>query len=678
MRSLSVLTLAVGAPRRVRDVTALLSLVLLLCAPRALLAFECTRAGVKVAGVTAEILASDGSDYVASRADCQCGFPLQVSIVNSAGAPVLAGAVSVDATCSGGGLKCITAEIRRGGAELRVLLPALPANVCDKAPTLTVTLSDPKNAMSPLSCALDLAAAFARPSFPTVSNLTLLQGEGQLILLAQRGAMSSSPGDMAQPGQGQSIAKGYQLLCRSVQTGAAPVQNKGALFSGCRGGLLVSRGSIERPLQESPLADLGLTDLGDGGDGGGAMNDGGADLQDAGDLLVKSDMTQRDASGAATQAVWGAADPDPGFVCSESLLAFSPSQSLTISGLTSEGSYEVVLVASDARGNAAVVSQVFTGTPLKKPANLNFACGCALGGRQAAPPAGSAVILLLAAGLCLRRRPERRARRLHLTTNRLALLVGVSALAASSAQAAPIGLQINLKFGAYAPQLLTTPAADPDIADRVLTPGQLKGDGAGRRLISQLELDYLPLGGRFGQLGLGVVGGYSKISGYRPRTASGSPKDSYCTRENGTVVLQGSAINESLCLSNQETTVQVIPLQGLLVYRLDTLDRKYGVPLIPYLKGGLAFHCFDVTGSSKWGATLGMVVLAGLALNLGALEPKAQMALRRDFGIDRVTLFLEYSGSWINGFGGGARAATAPTLLDLSEQGFNGGLGVEL
>ena len=58
-----------------------MGLAVLLCTTRpARAAWQCGAAG---SGITAEILAQDGADFVASRADCQCRFPLVMRIASS-------------------------------------------------------------------------------------------------------------------------------------------------------------------------------------------------------------------------------------------------------------------------------------------------------------------------------------------------------------------------------------------------------------------------------------------------------------------------------------------------------------------------------------------------------------------------------------------------------------------
>lgn len=667
-----------------------MGLAVLLCTTRpARAAWQCGAAG---SGITAEILAQDGADFVASRADCQCRFPLVMRIASS-GKEVLPGAQALGVQCvdQSGNMNCGDATLGAGGAA--VLVPLKGMIDCDSAPTFDLRLVDKMNALSTVECpGIKLADAFARPSFPQRADLQLKIESGQLTLRLPVPVpdMRGDPQDLG--GVPAAIkAEKYQLLCRQLQaSGMEPpaaaelpdASKYEAAFSRCRERTLILRRSgASAPAVTAAPTDMssGVADLGDGGspnDLSGAQDmrtDQG--LQDMADLVSAPDQTQRDAFGPAAKVEWSASEADPAFLCSNAVSNLPARQLIPVTGLQSDRRYEVLLLAIDARGNAAPVGSI-EGTPEGLSKLPDFGCGCTVGRPAAAPPAGSAALLLLMLSLGWRLRRGRRPARGGAVVLALLLWLGIG----GSAQASPIGLQVNLKLGAYSPQLDTTPVlSGASLSNRVLSSGQLPDSGVGRRLMTQLEVDYLPLRGRFGQVGIGVVGGYSSLSGRSFATFRDQKGDQRtCTTDPKGASADGRVFvdNESTCLSNRETTVQVIPVQGLLVYRLDTLDRKFGVPLIPYLKGGVALHNFRVSDASgeEWGATLGMVLLAGLALNLGALEPRAQLALRRDFGIDRVTLFLEYSGSWINGLGGSSSA----TRLDLSEQGFNGGLGIEL
>lgn len=629
--------------------------------------WECARGGMSGGAVRIEVLASAGSNYRAGRADCRCGVPLTLQVATRDGAAVFAGAPQVQASCQGG--TCGAPTVAKDGAA--VLVP-LSGVACDAPAPVVVTVRDARTGAT-VTCTAPLAEAFRKPSFAPLSGLLVRVESGKLTLLIPR--QDKPP-----------AAAALQVLCRAAPPSVLParIDESRAVFSTCRERGLLLRGTGQMMAEEVPAVaqDLAaaIADLGDGGP---------ADLapdQATPDLIPPADLSpaQPDSAGPRPAGVWDDSEPDPAFLCSEALSSVASRQDVTLSGLSNGTSYEFMVVASDARGNAAQVG-LTRGTPVAgalPPLDIS-GCGCSVGGR--APQgrgAGLWALALLAGAPCLRRLRRHRVRRAAWSVLPAALILGP----AGAAQAAPIGLQFNLKFGAYAPNLDGTQGLMMQrYSDLLLTSGQVPGEGLRRRLVSHLELDYLPLRGRFGQLGLGLSAGYAAISGSAFRAflkADGSALT--CTRDrDGTLRLEAEAADEQTCTGGGEATLKVVPLALFLLYRLDALDRRLGVPLIPYLKAGLGYDLFFWSGAeirSASGASAGLVALPGLALNLGALDPRAQSALQRDFGIDRVTLFLEFSYHWINGFGatptmgaGGTR-----TRLDLSELGFNAGLGVEL
>jgi hypothetical protein len=143
------------------------------------------------------------------------------------------------------------------------------------------------------------------------------------------------------------------------------------------------------------------------------------------------------------------------------------------------------------------------------------------------------------------------------------------------------------------------------------------------------------------------------------------------------------------CISDDDDQLNVVPLSLLLSYRFDVLDRRFGFPIIPYVKVGLAYYVWwfgnsnsyvstvsttDSSGNAKSldasGGSLGLTVHPGIALNLSALDPSAARAIDQEVGLNRVTAFFEMNYSWVNGFGQSRK-------LDLSDTTFSAGLGFE-
>lgn len=141
--------------------------------------------------------------------------------------------------------------------------------------------------------------------------------------------------------------------------------------------------------------------------------------------------------------------------------------------------------------------------------------------------------------------------------------------------------------------------------------------------------------------------------------------------------------------SRDTTVFNILPLTLELFYRFDWLADRVPVPLVPYIRGGLAYDIWWVTtgtgevarfdGSNPddpdddatgRGGKLGVTGTIGIALLLNQLEPAASRSLYNTTGIRGVYLFGELQGSKVDGFGSEG--------FDLSEATWNVGMYLEL
>lgn len=228
-----------------------------------------------------------------------------------------------------------------------------------------------------------------------------------------------------------------------------------------------------------------------------------------------------------------------------------------------------------------------------------------------------------------------------------------------------------------------------------------------------MELDYQFLH-RVGILGVGLSVGYHRRSAPQLRYFPGAMlatcdiQDEVLTASDGVrrpykkyVLPDGSVDRQGACFSNDEHVVNVLPLSVLLVYRFDWLDKRFGVPLIPYMKAGLAYYLWWFGSSSEFvvrkevdesgqlvedgptasGGTFGFVLQPGLAIDLGAIDRAAARVMDKEIGLNRVSAFVELHYAQIDNFGhpaerdvGGQRG---PTTLNLSDTTLSAGLAFE-
>lgn len=280
-------------------------------------------------------------------------------------------------------------------------------------------------------------------------------------------------------------------------------------------------------------------------------------------------------------------------------------------------------------------------------------------------------------------------------------LLFVVGSAQAEVTASPQHVMLEVKFGPFVPHLDRSSVFGDKtpFSDQFGDPSSAKGSTPSWGLLGQGELDYQFFHG-FGILGVGLS------AGYHYRTAKqfvlNPTNHTYCTvqsNESGErkFVLPGTPakgvpareVSYNDCISDDDDQLNVVPLSLLLSYRFDVLDRRFGIPIIPYVKVGLAYYVWwfgnsnsyvssvsttDSSGNPKSldasGGSLGLTVHPGIALNLSALDPSAARAIDQEVGLNRVTAFVEMNYSWVNGFGQSRR-------LDLSDTTLSAGLGFE-
>jgi hypothetical protein len=127
-----------------------------------------------------------------------------------------------------------------------------------------------------------------------------------------------------------------------------------------------------------------------------------------------------------------------------------------------------------------------------------------------------------------------------------------------------------------------------------------------------------------------------------------------------------------------------VPLAATATYRATQLDDLYGIPLVPYARGGLAYYIWWMTAPSgniarfieadgstnkAAGASLGLVGAVGLAIRAERLDRDAALSMREG-GVQHAGFYVEGSLGWVDGFGSDKK-------LSLSEATWFGGVNFE-
>ena len=403
---------------------------------------------------------------------------------------------------------------------------------------------------------------------------------------------------------------------------------------------------------------------------------GNEDFSVDGDASPVSDAGVDDAAATGSDELLSAQ-----FVCSDHLTSAG---SVSVSGLTNGVTYEFYVVAIDKRRNASTITYLGEETPAAeedlweryKRAGGGASGGCALGND---PLDGGTIGLLALLGALLgtmrRRRRKRLARGARAAGKGkgkskallLALIVGVGATATvrvahaqgridpqivdDSEYHSPQWFAAEFKLGPYKPSIDSEFSGDGPYA-RIF-------DGGG--LMLRWEFDVQVWHG-FGSLGIGVVGGYFRRSAQAFIDDGGGGTSSGTERSGG------------------ETSIMLVPISVLAVYRFDVLANRWHIPVVPFVKFGVNYTLWwifngsgdvaSVDGDKARGGSWGLAFNAGLELQLDFLEPGAAKTLDAEVGINHTYLFFEFAYTGADGFGAAGK-------LDVGDATWQAGLAFE-
>ena len=254
------------------------------------------------------------------------------------------------------------------------------------------------------------------------------------------------------------------------------------------------------------------------------------------------------------------------------------------------------------------------------------------------------VLLLALLGLGLGR--LRRLLGQRTSTLVLLLTVGLAGLSAPAARAAesdtarveelsgvPPRFQFELRFGFYRPRVDSEAGLNGQPFKEIF--------GGDSELLFELGLDYQVW------RGFGVV---------------------YAGASLGFVQYLGKALTSTGEKTADTTVFNLLPLRLGAGYAFDKFWDWWGVPLLPYVEGGLDYYIWwvldgvgdvaswdDGQGNSRSarGGIFGGHLSVGMKLLLDALDREAAGNLEAQTGVKNSFLFVEYSWSWIDGFGSG-------------------------
>ena len=199
--------------------------------------------------------------------------------------------------------------------------------------------------------------------------------------------------------------------------------------------------------------------------------------------------------------------------------------------------------------------------------------------------------------------------------------------------ASPQHAALELRFGRYL----------PDVDSEFDSSGQTPfADHFGKknRYLLGMELDWqafrIP---HLGTLGPAVGWGLTKLAGKNFLEADG----------------------ETLVAPGQVSTLTIMPMYAVAVLRADIISRETPVPLAPYAKFGFGYALWWIDDGTKLERNAGVTAkdvsfglhgALGVALLLDPFEPVAAADLDATSGINNSYVFVEWTVSDLDGFGG--------------------------
>lgn len=171
------------------------------------------------------------------------------------------------------------------------------------------------------------------------------------------------------------------------------------------------------------------------------------------------------------------------------------------------------------------------------------------------------------------------------------------------------------------------------------------------QIMPMLDVDRI-VWSRFGQIGVGGSLGYMQKTAY---AYADMTNENQPMRERSTAA---------------ETTFRLIPLAATVTYRFTYLDDRWGIPVVPYVRGGLSYYmwwmkapngdlskvCKDggtMAGCEEdkaYGGTLGVQGSLGLAIRAERIDSDAARSMRNS-GIEHAGFYGEVFWGRVDGFG---------------------------
>ncbi|MDQ3366342.1 MAG: MXAN_2562 family outer membrane beta-barrel protein, partial [Myxococcota bacterium] len=175
------------------------------------------------------------------------------------------------------------------------------------------------------------------------------------------------------------------------------------------------------------------------------------------------------------------------------------------------------------------------------------------------------------------------------------------------------------------------------------------------QILPMLDVDRILWSG-FGQVGVGGSIGYMQKSAY--------------------AYLDGTSEDDEMRPRSRASrnTFRLLPLAVTVSYRFTWLDDTYGIPVVPYVRGGLSYYAWWIRAPNgnvsrtceamdadmctsfdkAYGGSIGYQGSVGLAIRAERIDAEAAMSMRNS-GIQHAGFYGEYQYAKVDGFGSETR-----------------------
>ncbi len=220
---------------------------------------------------------------------------------------------------------------------------------------------------------------------------------------------------------------------------------------------------------------------------------------------------------------------------------------------------------------------------------------------------------------------------------------------------------VGVRVGPYTPQI----DSEPGLLTNTAGEGPYRAMFGGSRITPILDLNRIVWSG-VGQLGVGLSVGFmgKTAKSYAATVDADAPECANLEDKNYCIDPRNP---NRLRSKGDRTSFRLIPLELTAVYRFTYLDDDFGIPLVPYVRGGLGYYVWwstapngdfsvapGASSNKARGASAGLVGAVGLQVRAERIDAAAARSMTQS-GIAHAGFYGELAVGWVDGFGNSSK-----------------------